>query len=251
MAHFTQLSVNVNKLATLRNSRGKNNPDVLQWTIDLIAYGAQGITVHPRPDGRHIRQQDVLALADLFSQAQYSHIEFNIEGYPDENFLALVKSVKPTQCTLVPDPPDVLTSNAGWKIEENIIFLEQVIQDLKAHEIRSALFIDPNGFTEREAECLLKTGTDRIELYTEAYAEHYGTPLSETILALYQNTAEKVHGMGVGINAGHDLNLDNLQNFIQHIPMTKEVSIGHALICDALRYGMKETVRRYLACLKS
>jgi pyridoxine 5-phosphate synthase len=240
---MTKLSVNVNKLATLRNSRGKNNPDVLQWALDIISFGAEGITVHPRPDGRHIRKEDVFAIAKSIQ------VEFNIEGYPDADFLSMAKIIKPAQCTLVPDPPHVLTSNAGWKVEENVDLLKQVVKELHDNNIRTSLFIDPASFTQRECEFLKSTRTDRVELYTEAYAESYGTPRSDKCIELYIKTAEKICAEGIELNAGHDLNLDNLQYFIQQIPQIKEVSIGHALICDALKYGMKETVSRYLACL--
>lgn len=241
---MTQLSVNVNKLATLRNSRGGNNPNVLQWVVDIVKDGAQGITVHPRPDERHIRQSDVYAIAKAID------VEFNIEGYPDENFLELVTTVKPAQCTLVPDPPHVLTSNAGWQIAENVAFLTDIIAQLHAHKIRTSLFIDPFAFTATDLKLLKTTGTDRVELYTEKYATDYGTENATLTLAVYQAQAAAINELGIALNAGHDLNLDNLRAFIQAIPNIKEVSIGHALICDALRYGMQETIARYLACLK-
>jgi len=241
---MTKLSVNVNKLATLRNSRGKNNPDVLKWVLDIISFGAEGITVHPRPDGRHIRKEDVFAIAKSIQ------VELNIEGYPDADYLSLVKTIKPAQCTLVPDPPHVLTSNAGWKIEQNIDLLQKVVGDLHDNGIRTSLFIEPEHFTDRECEFLEKTHADRIELYTEAYADSFGTPAFHDVLLLYKNVADKVSAVGIELNAGHDLNLDNLNQFIHEIPQIKEVSIGHALICDALKYGMKETILRYLTCLK-
>lgn len=240
---MTRLSVNVNKLATLRNSRDKNNPDVLKTTLEIIAYGAQGITVHPRPDGRHIRKDDVYAIANAIN------VEFNIEGYPDKELLALVKDVKPAQCTLVPDPPDVLTSNAGWQIEKNTAFLQEIIADLHKDNIRVSLFIDPLTITQKDIELLAVTGTDRVELYTEAYADDYGTPKGEETLAIYKRVAKQVNAMGIDLNAGHDLSLLNLRHFVTEIPTIAEVSIGHALICDALQYGLKETVARYLACL--
>lgn len=240
---MTKLSVNVNKLATLRNSRGKNNPDVLKMTLDMISYGAQGITVHPRPDGRHIRKDDVYTIAKAI------HVEFNIEGYPDKNYLNLVKDVKPTQCTLVPDPPHVLTSNAGWLIEKNLHFLQETIAELHSYGIRTALFIDPLNLSKKDIELLKITGTDRVELYTEAYADDYGTEKMANTLAIYKHVAMDVNKLGIDLNAGHDLNLDNLSHFIKEIPTIKEVSIGHALICDALQFGMKETISRYLACL--
>ncbi len=241
---MTKLSVNVNKLATLRNARGKNNPDVLKMSLDIIRYGAQGITVHPRPDGRHIRVKDVYALAEAID------VEFNIEGYPDEPFLKLVTSVRPAQCTLVPDPPHVLTSNAGWEIVRHADFLKTVIARLHEEGIRTALFIDPMQITAQDIAALVTVKTDRVELYTEAYAEAYGTPDVRTIVAQYEAVALTVYELGIGLNAGHDLNLDNLTDFIRTIPMIDEVSIGHALICDALYWGMQDTVARYLACLQ-
>jgi pyridoxine 5-phosphate synthase len=239
----TTLSVNVNKLATLRNSREKNNPDVLKTTLDIISYGAQGITVHPRPDGRHIRKDDVYNIAKAIK------VEFNIEGYPDKTYLALVKEVIPTQCTLVPDPPHVLTSNAGWMIEKNVVFLQQTIAELHKQGIRTSLFIDPYKMTAKDIELLKATGTDRVELYTEAYADNFGTAHAAKTLAVYKQVAAEINKLGIDLNAGHDLNLVNLSHFIKEIPMIKEVSIGHALICDALQLGMQETVARYLRCL--
>jgi pyridoxine 5-phosphate synthase len=241
---MTKLSVNVNKLATLRNSRGKNNPDVLKTTLDIISYGAQGITVHPRPDERHIRKTDV------YDIARNINVEFNIEGYPDKDFLALVKDVKPAQCTLVPDPPHVLTSNAGWQIEENVDFLTQVVNELQDVGIRTSLFICPFHLSLKEIELLQIIGTDRIELYTEDYANNYGTEASAQTLARYQQVANAVNEIGIALNAGHDLSLVNLQYFVKEIPTIEEVSIGHALICDALTYGLQETIKRYLICLK-
>ncbi|MCX7115400.1 MAG: pyridoxine 5'-phosphate synthase [Gammaproteobacteria bacterium] len=242
---MTKLSVNVNKLATLRNSREKNNPDVLKTTLDIISYGAEGITVHPRPDGRHIRKEDVYNIAKAI------HVEFNIEGYPDKNFLTLMKEVRPTQCTLVPDPPHVLTSNAGWRIEEHVLFLQETIVELHQHGIRTSLFVDPHQMTAKDIELLKVTGTDRVELYTEAYADAFDTPNADKTLAIYKRVALEVNKLGIDLNAGHDLNLKNLRHFINEIPSIKEVSIGHALICDALQLGMKEAVSQYLACLDS
>lgn len=242
---MTSLSVNVNKLATLRNARGRNNPDVLKTTLDIITFGAQGITIHPRPDGRHIRHEDVHAIAEAIN------IELNIEGYPDASFLALAKKIKPAQCTLVPDPPHVLTSNAGWDIVKNQLFLTQIIQELHADGIRTSLFIDPMRWSQPELAALLTTKTDRIELYTEAYADAFGTEQLPAVLGTYQQVAAELNELGIDLNAGHDLNLDNLNYFIQAIPNIKEVSIGHALICDALYYGLQDTIARYLACLKT
>lgn len=239
---MTSLSVNVNKLATLRNARGKNNPDVLKTTLDIIAFGAQGITIHPRPDGRHIRHEDVHAIAEAIN------VELNIEGYPDASFLALAKVIKPAQCTLVPDPPHVLTSNAGWDVATNQSLLNKIIQQLHEDGIRTSLFIDPMRWSQQELAALLTTETDRVELYTEAYAEAFGTEKLQAVVRTYQQVAAEVSGLGIELNAGHDLNLDNLSYFIQAIPNIKEVSIGHALICDALYYGLQDTIARYLAC---
>lgn len=240
---MTQLSVNVNKIATLRNSRGKNLPNVLQTILDIISYGAQGITVHPRPDERHIRREDVYQLA------RHIKVELNIEGYPSRDFLNLIKAVKPAQCTLVPDPPHVLTSQAGWHIEQNLSLLTQVIAELHAYGVRSSLFIDPHTLTQKEIHLLKATQTDRVELYTESYADAYGTSSQASTLALYKQRAQQINELGIVLNAGHDLNLTNLALLIKEIPTIEEVSIGHALICDALYFGLEETIRRYLACL--
>lgn len=240
----TKLSVNVNKIATLRNARGKNLPDLLKTTLDIISYGAEGITVHPRPDGRHIRTDDVYLIAKNIN------VEFNIEGYPDKNYLKIIKEVKPAQATLVPDPPDAITSNAGWKIKENFKFLQDIVTELHTYGARTSLFIDPHIINEEDIELLKKIGTDRVELYTESYADAYGTADEAKVLAIYKRVAESVHKAGIDINAGHDLNLFNLKPLVKAIPMIAEVSIGHALISDALYYGLKETISRYLACLK-
>jgi pyridoxine 5-phosphate synthase len=240
---MTKLSVNINKLATLRNSRGKNNPDLLKTTLDIIDYGAQGITVHPRPDARHIRHQDVYDLAQAIS------VEFNIEGYPDQSFLQLVTTVKPTQCTLVPDAPTALTSNAGWAIKENYQTLKTIVSQLHDHGIRTALFVDPYHLSAEEIELLSHIATDRVELYTECFADHFASDRCAEVIAVYQRQAQAIKSQGIALNAGHDLNLANLAYFVQAIPSIEEVSIGHALICDALYYGLKDTMARYLACL--
>ena len=232
---MTKLSVNVNKIATLRNARGGNIPDVIKVASDCERFGADGITVHPRPDERHIRLNDVYELKKNVTT------EFNIEGYPSEKFLALVKEVKPDQATLVPDPPDVVTSNAGWNTLENKSFLKEIIAELKSQGIRTSIFIDPDlKMIEHAAE----TGTDRIELYTEAYArEFYDNP--SKAIAHYIKAAEKANELKLGLNAGHDLNLDNLNYFFKNIPNLVEVSIGHALISDALYYGLENTIQLY------
>lgn len=233
---MTKLSVNINKVATLRNARGGNNPDVLRVARDAERFGAQGITVHPRPDERHIRRDDVLGLAEVVAT------EFNIEGYPDERFLRLVEEVKPTQATLVPDPPDVLTSNAGWDTVRQRDLLTEVIQRLKSQGVRTSVFVDPDAAMVEGAATV---GTDRIELYTEGYARSYATDL-ETAVAPYAESAHRAHDLGLGINAGHDLDLHNLGFIRERIPHLKEVSIGHALICDALYYGLENTIQMYL-----
>ena len=236
----TKLSVNINKLATIRNARGGNNPDILLMAKKIESYGAQGITVHPRPDQRHIRFSDVYALKDILIT------EFNIEGYPSEDFIQMVLDVKPAQVTLVPDPPDVLTSNAGWDTIANAEFLTAVIQTFKSKGIRTSIFLNPDPSM---LESAVKVGCDRIELYTEAFASAYHNNAHHAI-APYIETAKKANELGLGINAGHDLDLHNLHFFASHVPGLLEVSIGHALICDALEYGMSNTVKLYLNALK-
>ncbi len=233
---MTKLSVNINKIATLRNARGGNNPDVLQVARDAERFGAQGITVHPRPDERHIRRDDVIRLAEAVTT------EFNIEGYPDERFLQLVAEVKPAQATLVPDPPEVLTSNAGWDTVGQRDFLKDVIQQLKAMGVRVSIFVDPD---EEMVEGAAAVETDRIELYTEGYARGYSDD-PERAVAPYAKSAKRAQTLGLGINAGHDLDLQNLKFFKEQVPHLLEVSIGHALICDALYYGLENTIQMYL-----
>lgn len=240
---MTKLSVNVNKIATLRNSRDKNNPDLLQCVLDIISFGAQGITVHPRPDERHIRHSDVTMIANAIE------VEFNIEGFPDDRYFDLAKTARPAQCTLVPDPPDALTSNAGWEINNNSDLLRDSVSKLHDLDIRSSLFIDPFKLTNKELDALEKIGTDRVELYTEAYADAFSIDKAQEIIVVYQQAADKLNQLGIELNAGHDLNLQNLNPFIKAIPEIKEVSIGHALVCDALYLGLETTVKRYLDCL--
>ena len=232
----TRLSVNVNKIATLRNARGGNMPDLLQVARDCELFGAEGITVHPRPDERHIRYSDVYNLKKLVTT------EFNIEGYPSEKFISLVLDVVPTQVTLVPDPPEALTSNAGWNTVEHSVFLTDVIGKFHEKGIRTSIFVNPDPVMIEHAK---PTGTDRVELYTEGYAANYLKNPVEAI-AKYRTAAEKAVEMGIGLNAGHDLSLVNLNYFAKNIPQLLEVSIGHALICDALYLGLKETITRYL-----
>ena len=233
---MTRLSVNVNKIATLRNARGGNNPNVVQIAKDCEAFGAQGITVHPRPDERHITYQDVLDLKKVVTT------EFNIEGYPDKRFMELVSRVKPKQATLVPDPPDVLTSNAGWDTLKNKAFLDEVISELKKQNIRTSIFIDTNLANIEGAKAV---NTDRIELYTEPYADQFARN-KEAAIKPFIAAAAKAKELGIGINAGHDLDLKNLKYLVNTIPYIDEVSIGHALIADALYFGLENTIQMYL-----
>jgi pyridoxine 5-phosphate synthase len=233
---MTKLSVNINKIATIRNARGGNTPNVLQAAIDCENFGAQGITVHPRPDERHIRYSDVVAIAPIVKT------EFNIEGYPTPDFIKLVLDYKPTQVTLVPDPPNVLTSNAGWDTKNNLMFLKETIKIFKSENIRTSIFID----TDIEMiEYAAETGADRIELYTEKYASEFSENKKKAIEP-YIKAAEKALALNLGINAGHDLNLKNLNYFKKNIAGLLEVSIGHALICDALYFGLENTIQMYL-----
>lgn len=232
---MTKLSVNINKIATLRNARGGNIPDVKLAAIKCQEFGADGITVHPRPDERHIRYSDVYEIKPIITT------EFNIEGYPSEKFMNLVLSVKPNQVTLVPDPPGAITSNAGWDTKASILFLKDIVSRLKDAGIRSSIFVDPNP---ENIEYAAKTGTDRIELYTEPYARNYSAS-PEKAIAPYIKAAEAARALGLGINAGHDLNLDNLRYLSENIPYLAEVSIGHALISDALYYGLENTIQMY------
>jgi pyridoxine 5-phosphate synthase len=233
---MTKLSVNINKIATLRNARGGNLPDLLKVASDCERFGAQGITVHPRPDERHVRYQDVFNLKPLIKT------EFNIEGYPSKKFIDLVCKVKPTQVTLVPDPPDALTSNAGWDTIKNKDFLKEVVSEFKKNKIRVSVFIDTDLKNIRSA---VNTGANRIELYTESYAKYYHDN-REKAIAPFTAAAIVANESGLGINAGHDLNLDNLNYFFKNIPGLLEVSIGHALICDALYLGLENTIQMYL-----
>jgi pyridoxine 5-phosphate synthase len=232
---MTKLSVNINKIATIRNARGGNTPDVIKAAIQIEKFGAEGITVHPRPDERHIRYQDVRDLKKVVTT------EFNVEGYPDKGFMELVLETRPHQVTLVPDPPGVLTSNAGWNTIENAAFLKDIVSRLKDAGMRVSVFIDP---VDEMIEAAVATGTDRVELYTEAYASHYLSN-RELAIAPFVKAAETAHRVGLGLNAGHDLSLDNLRYFSQNIPHLLEVSIGHALISDALYLGLENTVNLY------
>lgn len=237
---MTRLSVNINKIATLRNARGGNVPDVQQVAVDCQRFGAQGITVHPRPDGRHIRYDDVYALKPLVKT------EFNIEGYPTEDFIKLVLDVVPNQVTLVPDPPEALTSNAGWRVKEHMDFLKKVIADFHSKGIRVSIFIDTD--TEN-ISAAAETGTDRIELYTEPFATDFPNDRQKAVSA-FTEAAKAAAKAGLGLNAGHDLNLDNLRYFAENVPGLLEVSIGHALISDALYFGLENTIQMYLRQLQ-
>ena len=235
----TKLSVNINKVATFRNARGGNNPDVIKVAKDCELFGADGITVHPRPDERHIRRDDVLALQAVL------RTEFNIEGYPTKEFMDLVLRVRPSQVTLVPDKPNQLTSNSGWNTVTEQEFLRDILNDLRTAGIRSSVFIDADPVM---AEYAAMAGTDRVELYTGPYAHMYATN-PEAAIAPFLETAKRVKQLGIGLNAGHDLSLENLKYFTDVITWVDEVSIGHALICDALYMGLEATIAAYKNCL--
>ncbi len=236
---MTKLSVNINKIATIRNARGSNMPNVLNVALDCEQFGAEGITVHPRPDERHIRYADVYELRPLLKT------EFNIEGYPSTQFVDLVLGVKPAQVTLVPDAPDAITSNNGWDVKENFEMLSELIEKFNTHGIRTSLFVNPDIET---IEWAAKCGTDRIELYTEPYAKGFSKN-PELAVQPFVEAAKIAKKLGLGINAGHDLNLENLNYLIKAIPHIDEVSIGHALICDALYLGLEQTIAKYKEAL--
>ncbi|MBP3374604.1 MAG: pyridoxine 5'-phosphate synthase [Bacteroidaceae bacterium] len=237
---MTKLSVNINKVATIRNARGGNNPDVLKVALDCERFGAQGITVHPRPDERHIRYKDVYDLKPRLTT------EFNIEGQPCEAFVDLVCKVQPAQVTLVPDAPGQITSNAGWDTKQNLDFLTEVTERFHGRGIRVSIFVAAD---EEMVTYAAKAGADRVELYTEPYASLYGKD-PEAAVAPFVKAAEKAKSLGLGLNAGHDLSLENLAYLHERIPYIDEVSIGHALICDALYLGLETTIQRYLECLR-
>lgn len=237
---MTKLSVNINKVATIRNARGGNMPNVVKFALDCERMGAQGITVHPRPDERHIRYKDVRDLKPLLGT------EFNIEGNPVPSFVKLVKEIRPAQVTLVPDAENVLTSNAGWNVINNFDFLKNITSEFHEYGIRVSIFIDPIA---QQIERAAQTGCDRVELYTEAYASGYAAD-RESAIAPYVAAAKVARQVGLGLNAGHDLNTDNLAYFHQQIPWLDEVSIGHALISDALYWGIERTIHEYLMCLR-
>lgn len=237
---MTRLSVNINKIATLRNARGGNNPDVIKAAIDCERFGAEGITVHPRPDERHIRYNDVLQLKEVVTT------EFNIEGYPDERFLKLIREVRPAQATLVPDKPDAITSNAGWDTLSNAEFLRDVVKEIRGLGVRVSIFVDP---VLRMVEGAAKLEADRIELYTEPYAHDFLVS-RDIAIKPYAEGSRLAHELGLGVNAGHDLDLNNLSFFHKNVPHLEEVSIGHALICDALYLGLENSIQRYLQQLQ-
>lgn len=232
---MTKLSVNINKIATLRNARGANNPNVVQVAMDCERFGAEGITVHPRPDQRHIRYQDVLDLSKVVQT------EFNIEGYPDARFMELIRTVRPAQATLVPDPPDAITSNTGWDTLTHLSLLQDIVAELKEMGTRVSIFINPEPKYFEPAKL---TGTDRVELYTEPYANGYTKDRAKAVQP-YVEVAKLATELGLGLNAGHDLDLHNLAYLKQQIPQLEEVSIGHALVCDALYYGLENTIQLY------
>ncbi|MCB0456799.1 MAG: pyridoxine 5'-phosphate synthase [Flavobacteriaceae bacterium] len=233
---MTKLSVNINKIATLRNARGGNLPNVIQVAKDVQKFGAQGVTIHPRPDERHIKYQDAYDLKPIVTT------EYNIEGNPMDQFLDMVFKIKPTQVTLVPDAVDAITSNAGWDTVKHQAYLKEIIAECKNHGIRTSIFVDPKLDM---IEGAVATGTDRIELYTEAFAHQYSLGNKKAIEP-YTQCAIRAHELGLGINAGHDLSLDNIQFFKENIPHLLEVSIGHALICEALYQGLESVVKQYL-----
>jgi len=232
----TRLSVNINKIATLRNSRGGNNPDLIKVALDCERFGAQGITVHPRPDERHIRYHDVIALKNIIKT------EFNIEGYPDQRYMKIIRETRPSQATLVPDAPDAITSNAGWDTIKNKAELTEIVQEIKSFGVRVSIFVDPSP---RMVEGAAQVGANRIELYTEPYAREFLIN-KEIAVKPYVESARIANDLHLELNAGHDLDLNNLKFLRQNIPSLKEVSIGHALICDALYLGLENTIQLYL-----
>ena len=238
---MTVLSVNVNKIALLRNSRGRDFPSVVGFSEQLIDLGVKGITVHPRPDERHVTRRDVYALSEMLRDKP--QVEFNIEGYPSEKFLKMVLEVSPDQCTLVPDSPEQLTSDHGWNIPQNKSVLRQVLSELRERGVRSSLFLDPDP---EMVDHVPSVAADRIELYTEDFASHYAGPKEEMVFERYRAAAERAGQLGIGINAGHDLDLKNLPKFLQ-ISNILEVSIGHALIVESLQLGVTEVIKRYQA----
>ena len=246
---MTRLSVNVNKIAVLRNARQENQPCLLSVVKDLINFGVRGITVHPRPDGRHILYQDVREIR-AFLKKKKTTVEFNVEGFPSPKFLDLIEETKPHQCTLVPDAPNVITSDKGWDFKKEFSLLEKTLKFLKKLKVRSSVFLDPLSFTHKQAEALKALKPDRAELYTKSYALSFNdTKKRQKVISIYKNTAKKIYKMGIKLNAGHDLNIKNLTFFLKNIACIEEVSIGHAFICEALYKGLNTVSREYLkAC---
>ncbi len=238
---MTKLSVNINKLATIRNARGGNNPNLINWAQKIESFGVHGLTAHPRPDERHIKKQDIFDLKSIIKT------EFNIEGYPSTEFISLIKEIKPQQCTLVPDPPNTLTSNAGWDIRTESKLLKSSIKELSSIT-RVSVFVEPDTIMLEHAKTLKLFGAHRAELYTKEFACNHK---NNNILKKYRNCANQLLTAGLQLNAGHDLNLNNISSLLKLIPEIKEISIGHALICESLDLGMKETISRYLNILKS
>lgn len=242
---MTKLSVNLNKIALLRNSRGRDFPNVIEFANKMIALGVQGITVHPRQDERHITQKDAIELGALL--ANNSGVEFNIEGYPSQDFMELVTKIKPTQCTLVPDSPDQLTSDHGWNLEKNGSFVQEICSQLEKENIRSALFIDPNP---SHISLVPSTGASRVELYTEEYAATFNQLEHDSVFERYKESARKAQNLGIGVNAGHDLDSTNLSKFLT-IDDILEVSIGHVLTIECIEHGMDKVIGKYLAICNS
>lgn len=239
--NMTMLSVNVNKIALLRNARGQDYPNVIEFVKTCIELGVKGITVHPRPDERHVTRKDVKEISTLLNTMP--EVEFNIEGYPSDTFMELVLQASPDQCTLVPDKPGQLTSDHGWHVDANQELLEQVIGELRQAGIRSSLFVEPD---EKAVEAVAQLKCDRIELYTESYAASYSTPSESSVYEQYREAANKATALGIGVNAGHDLNLVNLGHFLE-IPEILEVSIGHALVVESIHQGLAKVIEKYLA----
>jgi len=242
---MTNLSVNLNKIALLRNSRGNDFPNVIEFAKKFIDLGVNGITVHPRPDERHIKRQDARDLAELLKD--YPDVELNIEGYPSRDYIALIEDIRPDQCTIVPDSIDQLTSDHGWDIKRDKKFIREIISSIKNAGCRASIFVDPD---QDQIKLAPETGTDRIELYTESYASSFGTPASDRVFNKFKASAQIAQEMGIGVNAGHDLNLRNLSKFLE-IDGILEVSIGHALTVECIEIGMKEVINRYLGICNS
>ena len=246
----TKLSVNINKIATLRNARGKNIPDLIYFAKIILNTKACGLTVHPRPDERHIRYTDVFELKELLNS--YPSKEFNIEGYPSDSFIELIKQIQAQQCTLVPDPPEVLTSNAGWNFVKYKSLLKDISQELKKSQIRVSLFLDPLTMNEKQYQALQDIAPNRIELYTEAYAESYKNPIkNDSIMEQYKQCYLKTQELNIKVNAGHDLNQKNLLKLLKNLPKIKEISIGQALITESLEVGIVKTINKYIKIIDS